>query len=217
MRADVFPGQSDEPLLRTRSGFRQSVVVLGCGTRDAVLDQEFNLVTGESRPIRLCNELHGAVQKANLAQHGPPRAVEMVAARSGISVKQNRDLGVVRFAQALDIDAAALFLGDVRAGGQSGPEDTAIIAATCDIMTTVWRIAQGPALDQQQQSVAKTVGVKRKFSVVIFRVQSKSGSCYFDAVLMHGIDEPKICNECHQRHHQCRKYPQTSLNPTFHN
>ena len=64
-----------------RSAFGQVVVVLGRGARDAVLNQEFDLVAGESRPICVRNDLHRAVMQANLAYQGTPWAAEMVAAR----------------------------------------------------------------------------------------------------------------------------------------
>jgi hypothetical protein len=49
------------------SAFGQRVVVLGCGARDAILDEEFDLLAGEPVPILFLHDLHGAIKHADLA------------------------------------------------------------------------------------------------------------------------------------------------------
>lgn len=91
-------------------------------------NQQLNLCLTELRPMLIRDHLHGAIQKAKLAHAMSPRRTEMVAAPAGISVEQNAKLRVIRFAQALNVNARALIFWDDRIVLQGLVEKASVIA-----------------------------------------------------------------------------------------
>ena len=197
----------------TCSSARCLRIVLQCLlTFEASRDQQLDLLTAELAPPAIRNRLHRAVQHTDLSDW-LARAVEVVTTRHGAAVKKDAYPGIIRLAQALNVNTAALTFRYIQPMNQCIAEHVPVIAGASNEADVLWTVFY-----QQEEGVSKAVGVVGKRTTVLASIPQESHPRDLHAVLVHALEvmnpgRPEADHYCEEA---CRYYQSPSHVAGFH-